>query len=138
MCAMQVICAFGCVLRSVYMCVCACACLHGHVCVIGCVSREKQIHLSFLDRDARNTEEGEIVMQERLREEGEPNGCPYKLSPCRLPPSRCSLMYVSIFMQSTGPQSRGEVLQEQVVIHIQNRNTKVFIAVNIMCVLWGI
>lgn len=44
--------------------------------VIECVSREKQIHLSSSDEDARNKEEGEILLQERPGKEGEPNRCP--------------------------------------------------------------
>lgn len=56
-------------------CVAVCLCLK----VCGCVSvsREKQIHLSFSDKDARNKEEGEILLQERLGKEGEPNRCPH-------------------------------------------------------------
>lgn len=47
------------------------------VCTIEYVPREKQIHLSFSDKDARNKEEGEILLQERPVKEGEPNRCPY-------------------------------------------------------------
>lgn len=70
------------VYHSVYVCIYS-TCIHGHksvfmcVCVIECVSREKQIHLSFSDKDARNKEEGEILLQERLGKEREPNRCPY-------------------------------------------------------------
>lgn len=62
---------------SLYVCVYMHAWAFVCVCVLECVSREKQIHLSFSDKDARNKEEGEILLQERLGKEGEPNRCPY-------------------------------------------------------------
>lgn len=62
---------------SMYVCVYMHACMGVCVCVCLSVSREKQIHLSFSDKDARNKEEGEILLQERMGKEGEPNRCPY-------------------------------------------------------------
>lgn len=59
------------------------------VCEIECVSREKQIHLSSLDKDARNKEEGEILLQkgagEGRKESQTDVPVTPNLSPCHLP-----------------------------------------------------
>lgn len=96
---------------TLYMCVYTLhVCTGVHVCVIEWVSREKQIHLSFSDKDARNKEEGEKRSCSKRgwgRKESQTDVLPItpNVSPCHLLPSRCSTCHLPVLCGGLALQS---------------------------------